>query len=120
MSLKGDFVRNLKRFRKTSKISQMKLAQLCDTDVSYIGQIEMGKRFPSVKLIEKMAAALNVEPYWLFMSELDPHYDDLAEDEDIISALPLRIRNQMVKELTSAISACVKETLTPEKEGQGG
>jgi transcriptional regulator with XRE-family HTH domain len=48
----------------------MKLAELCDTATSYIGEIEIGRRFPSLKLIEKIAGALNVEPYEFFIPKL--------------------------------------------------
>jgi transcriptional regulator with XRE-family HTH domain len=48
----------------------MKLAELCNTATSYIGEIEIGRRFPSLKLIEKIAGALNVEPYEFFIPKL--------------------------------------------------
>jgi len=88
MGLKENFVQNLKKFRKIEGISQAKLAKLCDTDLSYIGQIEMGKRFPSIKLIEKIAAALNVEAYRLFMDEAGMQFGDLNEDDDFLLKIP--------------------------------
>ena len=56
----------MRRIRKDKKITQEKLAELCQTETSYIGQIEIGKRFPSINLIEKMAVALDVPAYVLF------------------------------------------------------
>lgn len=47
----------------------MKLAEKCDTAASYIGEIEIGRKFPSVEMIEKIAGALKVEPYLLFKKE---------------------------------------------------
>ena len=66
MSLQENFINNLRRIRKDKKITQEKLAELCQTETSYIGQIEIGKRFPSINLIEKMAVALDVPAYVLF------------------------------------------------------
>ena len=66
MSLQENFINNLRRIRKDKKITQEKLAELCQTETSYIGQIEIGKRFPSITLIEKMAVALDVPAYVLF------------------------------------------------------
>ena len=66
MSLQEDFINNLRRIRKNKKITQEKLAELCQTETSYIGQIEIGKRFPSINLIEKMANALDIPAYLLF------------------------------------------------------
>jgi transcriptional regulator with XRE-family HTH domain len=47
-------------------MSQMRLAELCDSSTGYIGEIECGKRFPSVNMIERIAKALEIESYFLF------------------------------------------------------
>lgn len=59
----------MKTIRKAKHITQEKLSELCDTDTSYIGQIETRKRFPSLTFIEKIASALEVEPYLLFKND---------------------------------------------------
>ena len=66
MALQQTFISNLKRIRKEKHITQEKLAELCDTDTCYIGQIETMRRFPSIHFIEKIAAALQVEADELF------------------------------------------------------
>jgi transcriptional regulator with XRE-family HTH domain len=114
MGLKENFVQNLKRFRKIEGISQAKLATLCDTDLSYIGQIEMGKRFPSIKLIEKMAAVLDIDAYRLFMDESGIQYGDLNEYDDFLLKIPPKTRNRMINRLSEALNECVKQTLNPQ------
>jgi len=113
MGLKQNFISNLKRLRKIEGLSQMKLAEKCDTDASYIGQIEIGQRFPSIELIERIARVLAVEPYRLFME--DPGASGEGGDEvlDFLSRLPLRVRVSLVERLTTALTDCVKQTLTP-------
>jgi transcriptional regulator with XRE-family HTH domain len=71
MKLKEIFIRNLRICRKYNKISQKVLAQMCGTSTSYIGQIEIGNRFPSLDLIEKIASALGIKPYILFFDDLE-------------------------------------------------
>ncbi len=71
MSLESDFITNLRKIRKEKKISQEKLAELCQSDTSYIGQIEIGRRCPSLKFAEKIADALGVEAYTLFLPNKD-------------------------------------------------
>ena len=66
MALQQIFISNLKRIRKEKHITQEKLAELCDTDTCYIGQIETMRRFPSIHFIEKIAAALQIEAEELF------------------------------------------------------
>jgi transcriptional regulator with XRE-family HTH domain len=72
MALQEIFRSNMKRHRKQAGFTQEKLAELCDTDPCYIRQIEIGRRFPSISYIEKIAAALNIAPYLLFYDESDP------------------------------------------------
>jgi len=63
------FIVNLKAYRKLHKISQTQLANLCDSSSGYIGEIESGKRFPSVSMIERIADALKIESWRLFSNE---------------------------------------------------
>jgi len=63
------FIINLKAYRKLHKISQTQLANLCDSSTGYIGEIESGKRFPSVSMIERIAEALRIESWRLFTNE---------------------------------------------------
>jgi transcriptional regulator with XRE-family HTH domain len=68
MTLKQIYVQNLKEFRNKEGLSQMKLSGLCNVAHSYIGEIEIGRKFPSMDLIEKIAKTLRVEPYLFFKS----------------------------------------------------
>jgi len=63
------FIVNLKAYRKLHKISQTQLASLCESSTGYIGEIESGKRFPSVSMIERIAEALKIESWRLFSNE---------------------------------------------------
>ena len=49
----------------------MRLAELCETSTSYIGEIEIAKKFPSIEMIEKIACALGIRPFQLFQDETD-------------------------------------------------
>ncbi|MDR0443937.1 MAG: helix-turn-helix transcriptional regulator [Treponema sp.] len=41
MTLKQIFINNLKEFRKKEGLTQVKLAEYCNTGTSYIGDIEI-------------------------------------------------------------------------------
>jgi transcriptional regulator with XRE-family HTH domain len=88
MDLKQVFIRNLRKFRNTRGFSQMKLAELCDTEQNYIAEIEIGRRFPSLKLVEKIGKALNIEPYRFFIDETQEYKTELDEMVNLISKLP--------------------------------
>lgn len=53
---------NLKRYRRQSKISQARFAELCDVSTGTIGNIECGLAKPSFDLLLKMADVLKVTP----------------------------------------------------------
>jgi len=69
MSIQSVFSENMRKYRKKAKLTQEKLAELCSTDFRYIGQIETGNRCPSLEYVERIAAALNIEPYLLFYED---------------------------------------------------
>ena len=78
MELQAVFAENMKKYRKQAKLTQEKLAELCDTDHRYIGQIETGHRCPSLEYVGKIAAALNIAPYRLFYYEADTEDEGFA------------------------------------------
>jgi len=106
MELKNIFIQNLKKYRKTAGISQMELAEKCNTSTSYIGQIEIGNRFPSLAMIEKIARALEVKPYLLFFDEMD--------SDSTIKSPPVKtnvLSNSMKEKLTKRLIAVICETV---------
>ena len=78
MGLRAVFAENMKKYRKQARLTQEKLAELCDTDHRYIGQIETGRRCPSLEFVEIIASALNIAPYRLFYDEKDASGEELA------------------------------------------
>jgi len=73
MDLSRLFIRNLKKWRKMSGLSQKGLAEKCGTGCSYIRQIESGVGTPSLAMLAKIAGALEIEPYLLLYDEALSH-----------------------------------------------
>ena len=90
---------NLRKHRKQLGFTQEKLAEMCNTDPCYIRQIEIGRRFPSVQYIERMARALNIAPYRLFYDETNPENDGLprmnAEQKEKIKEMLVNNVNEI-------------------------
>jgi transcriptional regulator with XRE-family HTH domain len=57
---------NMKFYRNQRGLSQEKLAERVNTATNYIALIETGKRFPSLKMLEKLAKGLNIDTTELF------------------------------------------------------
>ena len=56
------FATNLRRFRHAKGLSQDDLAYEAGISRSYLSQIEKGVFFASLKIVGKLATALDVEP----------------------------------------------------------
>jgi transcriptional regulator with XRE-family HTH domain len=50
-------------------LTQAKLAEKVNTATNYISAIEAGRRFPSVKILEKIALVLGIDIPKLFITE---------------------------------------------------
>jgi transcriptional regulator with XRE-family HTH domain len=62
MDLRDVFATNLRRLRNAKGLSQDELAYEAGVSRSYLSQIEKGVFFASLKIVGKLATALNVEP----------------------------------------------------------
>ena len=60
---------NMKKYRKIQGLSQAKLAQKINTATNYIAMIEIGKKFPTAGMLERIALALNVDTPELFTTK---------------------------------------------------
>jgi len=108
MTLKQIFVENLKEFRKKEGLSQMKLADYCGTAHSYFGEIEVGRKFPSMDLIEKIAKILRIEPYLFFKSRTGK--STLTEIEQVNTRMPYSSKKQLQKQVKARIKKHVNQS----------
>lgn len=67
MTLMHIFSINVRRYRTEKGLSQERLAELAGLHRTYISAIERERRNISIDNIEKIAEALQVEPYLLFI-----------------------------------------------------
>jgi transcriptional regulator with XRE-family HTH domain len=81
-SLRSILAFNMKAQRQILGISQAQLAERVNTSSNYIAQIETEKRFPTPEMLERIAAALEIAPPALFVTEIRP----LTEAETLVKA----------------------------------
>jgi len=85
--------KNIKKYRKIRGFSQEALAEKAGTSTTHIGMIEIGKKFPSSKMLEQIAAALGIDTPELFTTEtvvflpgnnksIERMYQDIMSDFD--------------------------------------
>ena len=61
------FAVNLKKYRREQGLSQEKLAELSDLHRTYISAVERERRNICIDNVGALAAALDIEPYQLFL-----------------------------------------------------
>jgi transcriptional regulator with XRE-family HTH domain len=66
MSLRERVAKNLRRLRQEKSVSQEELAHRAQVNRNYVGMIEREEYSVSVDLLEKLAAALDVDPIDFF------------------------------------------------------
>lgn len=92
---------NIKSLRKKLGWSQEQLAEKTGVSAPYITQIEVGKRTPSLDIVEKLAIALGVEYKILFEKSFSAENINSFEfskhilEAKLISAVTDTIRNEL-------------------------
>lgn len=89
---------NIKTLRKQLGWSQELLAEKTGVSAPYITQIEVGKRTPSLDIVEKLASALGVEYKTLFETKIEniqsPDFSKHILESKLISAITDTIHNE--------------------------
>ena len=63
------FGENLRKYRTNRGISQEKFAEMCNLHRTYISDVERAQRSISLGNVQKIADALEIETYKLFLEE---------------------------------------------------
>ena len=71
-NLRDIFAYNLKNKRRNFGISQAQLAERVNVSTHHIATIETARNYPTLELVERIANALNIEIYELFIDPLSP------------------------------------------------
>jgi len=85
----------------------MQLAEYCGISPGYIAEIETGKKFPTIGIIEKIAVILKIEPYFLFKGNTNAVNIKTSENKN---NLPYYINKQLQKELKSSIKTQINQS----------
>lgn len=65
------FGSNLRKYRLKNGLSQEKLAEKCGLHRTYISDIERFQRSISLENVQRIADALNIEVYKMFIEDID-------------------------------------------------
>jgi len=99
-SLRSVLAFNMKVQRQILGISQAKLAEKVNTSTHYIGMIESEKKFPTPEMLERIAAALEIDAPALFSLKSYP----VSESGTIA-----KFHEQVLNDIAQVVAYRVKE-----------
>jgi transcriptional regulator with XRE-family HTH domain len=86
----------MKRNRDLLGISQAELAERAGVSAGYIGEVEVGRKFPSAEKLEAIARGLGIRPFRLFLGP-----EDLADavGPDAVYETAERLKKRIYEEI---------------------
>jgi transcriptional regulator with XRE-family HTH domain len=90
---------NMKRRRAELGLSQERLSEKAETSPNYIAAIEAGLRYPSLRILEKIAAGLEIETHELFSTE------------SIRSASLDALKIEVLQDISDCVETCIDKKL---------
>jgi len=114
MDMMKVFIFNMKKYRKKRQLSQEKLAEMLSTSTSYIGEIEINNKVPSLEMVERISKALNIEPFRLFVDDNNRINEDTNVEDNYLESLTTIERQNLSKRIISVITNDLEKILHPE------
>jgi transcriptional regulator with XRE-family HTH domain len=96
---------NIKKYRSLRGFSQMKLAEKVETASNYIAMIETGRKFPSDRILEKIAGALGINAIDLFSCQIN---NAVALQVELVKSLHIEILNDITVLITNRMAELEK------------
>ena len=106
--LKVTVAKNIKKYRKKMKMTQLELAQKINKTVEMVCQVENNIASTKLSTLEDMAKVFNIEPYQLLMAREYPDFESYSPE---LTDLMFEIQEQPTEflvALTQLIRHCKK------------
>ena len=101
------FAKNLKEKRRKCGLSQEKLAEKAEVSTHYIAILEIARSFPASEVLERIAAALDIEIYELFLVP-QSHIEELE-----------KLRRTIIDEVKQTIDDSIQKALSEKPDDKG-
>jgi transcriptional regulator with XRE-family HTH domain len=101
------FSKNIKRFRSRIGLSQLGLASELGISVTFLSDIENGKKWVSSQTLTQIAQVLKIEVYELFKPEQTVHDDTSAAVAQYLDD----VDDAFIKSIEEAVGPAVRKSL---------
>jgi transcriptional regulator with XRE-family HTH domain len=97
--IRSILARNLREHRWKCGFSQEKLAEKTGISTQYLAMIEIARKFPASEVLERLAEAMDIKVYELFLIDYSPR-----EELELL-------RKDIIKEMKQTFSEIIEQTL---------
>jgi transcriptional regulator with XRE-family HTH domain len=100
--LREILAKNLRENRRKCGFSQEKLAERAGISTQYLAMLEIARKFPASEVLERLAGAMGIKVYELFLIDHSPREELELLRRDIISEM-----EQTFREIVEQTLKCV-------------
>jgi transcriptional regulator with XRE-family HTH domain len=95
--------KNLRENRRKCGFSQEKLAEMAGISTQYLAMIEIARKFPTAEVLERLAGAMGIKVYELFLIEHSPREELELLRKDIVCEMKQTF-GKMVEQALNTVS----------------
>ena len=115
IDIKEIFAENLRKIRRKKGLTQEKLAERANMSLQYLALLEIGRKFPSGEMLERLANALDIETYELLAVPPSANNELELLRNDIIREVKT-LNESFAKNITDEVINVIKQTLSDERK----
>jgi len=105
-NVKEILAQNLKENRRRLGITQPELAERAGMSTQYLAMIEIARKFPTADILERLSAALGINPHELFSVAVSP---ERAMEQ---------LQQKVVKNIEQVVADAIEKNLTAQRKGK--
>jgi transcriptional regulator with XRE-family HTH domain len=102
-NLREILAKNLRENRRKRGFSQEKLAEKAGISTQYLAMIEIARKFPAADVLERIAGAMDIKVYELFLIDHSPKEELEQLRKDIICEMK-RTFGEIVEDALKSVS----------------
>jgi len=106
---------NLREYRRKNGLTQPKLAEKAGLSTHYLAMIELARKFPAADVLNRLAAALEIQPNELFSVAVSPERALEQMQQLIMENLDRSIENALDKAVKKRCANCPSAKKTAAK-----
>ena len=114
-NLKQLLALNIKQHRKKQGFTQASLAEKANASTQYIAMIELGRKFPSIGLLNRIASALEIDNLELFTPPPFPAEKVKNLQKVFLSDMEKEVAKSVNKAIQKAVKTVVNKYLIEDK-----